>query len=201
MVAAFGRSPARMNELTRAQAQRHYESFLAALGLDLRDPELKGTPARVAEMMETLLGGQDAHSAPQLAPIANADRSTGLVLVRDLPFHSLCVHHVLPFFGVAHVGYLPGDKLAGLGDLAKVMSFFSRRLTVQERIAADAAEFLERQLGARGVAVLLEGRHLCLEMRGQEKEARFETSAFRGEMAQEARRFEFLSRLRRDGAA
>jgi GTP cyclohydrolase I len=133
-------------------------------------------------------------------PIANADRSAGLVLVRDLPFYSLCVHHVLPFFGVAHLGYVPNEKLAGLGDLAKVVSYFSRRLTVQERITADAAEFLERGLGARGVAVLLEGRHLCLEMRGQETEAFFETSAFRGELAEEARKFEFLSRLRRDGA-
>jgi GTP cyclohydrolase I len=190
-----------MNELTRAQAQRHFESFLLALGLDLRDPELKGTPARVAEMMETLLAGHDPSQAPRLAAIANADRSAGLVLVRDLPFYSLCVHHMLPFFGVAHIGYLPGDRLAGLGDLAKVVTYFSGRLTLQERIAADAAEFLERGLGARGVAVLLEGRHLCLAMRGQEKEACFETSAYRGELAAEARRFEFLSRLRRDGAA
>src|SRR5262249_46278997 len=158
------------------------------LGLDLRDPELKGTPARVAEMMETLLAGHDRERAPELAPVANADRSAGLVLVRDLPFYSLCVHHVLPFFGVAHIGYLPGETLAGLGGLAKALSFFSRRLTVQERIAADTAEFLERKLGARGVAVLLEGRHLCLEMRGQEKQACFETSAFRGELAQESRR-------------
>lgn len=188
------------NELTRAQAQRYYESYLSALGLDLRDPELKGTGARVAEMMEGLLVGHDPAQAPKLVPIANADRSAGLVLVRDLPFYSLCVHHVLPFFGVAHIGYLPGEKLAGLGDLAKVVTFFSRRLTVQERITADAAEFLERGLGARGVAVLLEGRHLCLEMRGQETEACFETLAYRGELTAEERRFEFLSRLRRDGA-
>lgn len=189
-----------MNELTRAQAQRHFESYLAALGLDMRDPELKGTPLRVAEMMEGLLAGHDPDQAPKLVPIANADPRAGLVLVRDLPFYSLCVHHVLPFFGVAHIGYLPKEKLAGLGDLAKVVTYFSRRLTVQERITTDAAEFLERGLGARGVAVLLEGRHLCLEMRGQETEAFFETSAYRGELAEEARRFEFLSRLRRDGA-
>ena len=74
------------NELTRAQAQRYFESYLSALGLDLRDPELKGTPARVAEMMEALLAGHDSDRAPQLSPIANADPSAGLVLVRDLPF-------------------------------------------------------------------------------------------------------------------
>ena len=187
------------NELTQQQAQRYFEAYLNALGLDLRDPELKGTPARVAEMMGALLAGHDPEQAPQLDAIANADSSAGLVLVRDLPFYSLCVHHVLPFFGRAHVGYLPGERLAGLGDLAKTVSYFSSRLTLQERIATDVAEFLEKRLGARGVAVLLEGRHLCLEMRGQKKEAVFESSAFRGELAGDSGRLEFLSRLRRDG--
>lgn len=187
------------NELVRAQATRHLEAYLITLGLDLRDSELRGTPSRVAEMMETLLAGHDPEQAPELAPIANADGATGLVLVRDLPFYSLCVHHMLPFFGHAHIGYLPADRLAGLGDLAKTLEYFSRRLTLQESIAADAAKFLEDKLGARGVAVLLEGRHLCLEMRGQEKEAVFEASAYRGDLADEKQRFEFLSRLRRDG--
>ena len=186
------------NELVRAQATRHLEAYLNTLGLDLRDSELRGTPGRVAEMMETLLAGHDPEQAPDLSPIANADGATGLVLVRDLPFYSLCVHHMLPFFGHAHIGYLPGDQLAGLGDLAKTLEYFSRRLTLQESIAADTAAYLEEHLGARGVAVLLEGRHLCLEMRGQEKEAVFETSAYRGAFADEKQRFEFLSRLRRD---
>ena len=189
-------SPA--NEIVRAQATRHLESYLLALGVDVRDPELKGMPARVAEMMEGLLAGHDPERAPDLSPIANADGTAGLVLMRDLPFYSLCIHHLLPFFGRAHVGYLPGDRLAGIGDLAKTVEYFSHRLTLQERIATETAEFLETGLGARGVAVLLEGRHLCLEMRGQEKEAVFEAGAYRGELAQESRRFEFLSRLRRD---
>ena len=186
------------NELTQAQAQRYFEAYLNALGLDLRDAELKGTPARVAEMMQAFLAGHDPDQAPRLDAIANADASAGLVLVRDLPFYSLCVHHVLPFFGRAHVGYLPGERLAGLGGLAKTVSYFASRLTLQERIATDVAAFLESRLGARGVAVLLEGRHLCLEMRGQKTEAFFESSAFRGELAGERGRAEFLSRIRRD---
>lgn len=187
------------NEIVRAQATRHLEAYLHALGLDPREGELRGTPARVAEMMETLLAGHDPERAPDLSPIANADGAAGLVLVRDLPFYSLCVHHLLPFFGHAHVGYLPGDQLAGLGDLAKTLAYFSHRLTLQEAIAADTAAYLEEKLGARGVAVLLEGRHLCLEMRGQEKQATFETAAYRGALADESKRFEFLSRLARDG--
>lgn len=185
------------NEIIRAQATRHLEAYLHALGLDPREGELRGTASRVAEMMETLLAGHDPEQAPDLSPIANADGAAGLVLVRDLPFYSLCVHHLLPFFGHAHVGYLPGDQLAGLGDLAKTLAYFSHRLTLQETIAADTAAYLEDQLQARGVAVLLEGRHLCLEMRGQEKEATFEAAAYRGALADEKQRFEFLSRLAR----
>ncbi len=187
------------NELARAQTARHVETLLHALGADLHDPELRGTPARVSEMLEDLLSGHDPERAPELAAIANPDVSTGLVLVRGVRFYSLCAHHLLPFFGEAHVGYVPGERLAGLGDLARVVDYFSRRLTLQERIAAGVADYLERGLRARGVAVLLEARHLCLEMRGQRKPAAVETSAYRGVLAEPQRRLEFLVRVGRGG--
>jgi GTP cyclohydrolase I len=189
------------NELARAQASRHIEALLRELGVDLHDPELRGTPARVAELMDFLLSGQDAEGAPRLAAIANPDSGAGLVLVRGIRFYSLCAHHLLPFFGEAHVGYLPGERLAGLGDLARTVEYFSRRITLQERIAAGVADFLARGLAARGVAVLLEGRHLCLEMRGQRQQAVFEASAYRGELASPVRRLEFLARVRPGGHA
>jgi GTP cyclohydrolase I len=184
------------NELARAQTARHIEALLVGLGVDLRDAELRGTPARAAELMEELLSGEDPDQAPELAAIANPDPSMGIVLVRGVKFYSLCAHHLLPFFGEAHVGYLPGQRLAGLGDLARVIDHFSRRLTLQERIASGVAGFLAARLAARGVAVLLEGRHLCLEMRGQRKQAIFEATAYRGEMADPKYRLEFLERVR-----
>jgi GTP cyclohydrolase I len=191
----------RGNELARAQSARHVEALLQSLGADLHDPELRGTPARVAEMLEDLLAGHDPEQAPELAAIANPDDAAGLVLVRGVRFYSLCAHHLLPFFGEAHVGYVPGDRLAGLGDLARVVDYFSRRLTLQERITAGVADYLERGLRARGVAVLLEARHLCLEMRGQRKSAAVETSAYRGLLAEAGRRLEFLERVGRGRGA
>jgi GTP cyclohydrolase IA len=185
------------NELARAQTARHLEALLHALGADLHDPELRGTPARVAETLEELLSGHDPARAPELAAIANPDPAAGLVVMRGLRFYSLCAHHLLPFFGEAEVGYVPGERLAGIGDLARVVDYFSHRLTLQERIAAGVADYLERGLRARGVAVLLTARHLCLEMRGQRKSAAVETSAYRGVLAEPERRLEFLARVAR----
>lgn len=183
------------NELARAQLARHIEGLLRDVGADLRDPELRGTPARVAEMLEEVLAGEDPEQAPELAAIANPDPGSGLVLLRGVRFYSMCAHHLLPFFGEAHVGYVPGERLAGLGDLARVVEHFARRLTLQERIAAGVAGYLERELRPRGVAVLLEARHLCLEMRGQRKQATVEASAYRGVLADPEGRREFLERL------
>jgi GTP cyclohydrolase I len=184
------------NELARAQTARHVEALLLGLGADLRDPDLRGTPARAAEMLEELLRGDRAEEAPELSSFAGTHAPLGIVIARGLSFYSLCAHHLLPFFGEAHVGYLPGERLAALGDLARVVDHFSRRLTLQERIADEVADFLEHQLHPRGVAVYLEGRHLCLEMRGQKKQAHFEVGAFRGELADPIQRAEFWERVK-----
>ena len=103
--------------------------------------------------------------------------------MRDLPFYSLCVHHFVPFFGHAHVAYLPGRKLVGLSGVARVLEFYARRPQLQERLTAQVADHLMRLLKARGVAVVIEGRHLCMEMRGVRKSGVFETRALRGELA------------------
>lgn len=180
-----------------SEAAQHVKGLLESLGVDLEDPELAETPARVAALLADLLRGFDPAAEPAFAPIGNADPGSGLVLARDLPFYSLCAHHLLPFFGRAHVAYLPGTRLAGIGDLARALDYHSRRLTLQERIATGVADGIERGLEPRGVAVLLEGRHLCLEMRGQRRRAVVESSAYRGVYADPERRAEFLERIRR----
>jgi GTP cyclohydrolase I len=184
-----------VNEIERAEVARHVEAVLTAYGVPVHDAEIRGTPARVAEMLGELLRGYDSDAAPHITPIANADLAGGLMVARALPFYALCAHHLLPFFGRAHLGYLPAERLAGLGDLARVVDAFSRRLTLQESLTAAIATHLESALAPRGVAVLLEGRHLCLEMRGQRRRARVESSIFRGAMDEPARRAEFLARV------
>jgi GTP cyclohydrolase I len=184
-----------VNELERAEVARHVEAMLAAYGVDVHAPELKGTPQRVAEMLGDLLRGHDAAEAPRLVPIASEKLATGMVVARALPFYALCAHHLLPFFGRAHVAYLPAGRLAGLGDLARAVDWYSRRLTLQETLTSAIASHLESALAPRGLAVVLEGRHLCLEMRGQRRQARVETRDFRGALDEPARRAEILARI------
>jgi GTP cyclohydrolase I len=105
------------------------------------------------------------------------------VVVRDLPFHSLCVHHLVPFFGRAHIAYLPGDRIIGISGAARLLDHYARRVQLQERITRQIADHLERLVQPRGVAVMLEARHLCMEMRGIRKLGRVETRVVRGALA------------------
>ena len=159
--------------------------LIRALGLDAADePELARTPARLAELYREIFAGLDPSAAPDLA-IFPRPPSAGreVVVVRDLPFYSLCVHHFVPFFGHAHVAYLPGDSLIGISGPARLLEYYSRRPQLQERIASQLADHLERALAPRGVAVVLEARHLCMEMRGIRAVGRVETRVMRGELA------------------
>jgi len=175
-----------------AAARRAVADLIRALGLDpKREPELAQTPARVADLYAEIFAGLEpgAEPHPVTFPLAGAGlaarrRKAGeLVVVRDLPFHSLCVHHFVPFFGQAHVAYLPGRRLIGLSGVARVLEYYARRPQLQERLTAQVADHLVRLLRPRGVAVVIEGRHLCMEMRGVRKSGVFETRALRGELA------------------
>jgi len=110
-------------------------------------------------------------------------------------FYSLCGHHLLPFFGRAHLAYWPSERVAGLGDLVRVVEYFSSRPTFQERLTVDVARHLEMELSPRGVGVVLQGRHFCLEMRGERQKARFECSSFSGVLEEAAVRAEFVGRI------
>jgi GTP cyclohydrolase IA len=175
-------------------AERAVFDLLTALGVDLDDPSLRDTPGRVARMYGELLTPRPF----TVTTFPNDGSYDELVVVRDIPFSSLCEHHLLPFTGVAHVAYLPGERIVGLSKLARVVELYARRLQVQERMTAQVADWLEAALEPAGVGVVLEAEHLCMTVRGvQAPGARTITSAVRGRLREDARtRGEFLALFR-----
>lgn len=177
-----------------AAAERAVRDLLTALGYDPETEHLKATPMRVAKAYEEMLSPVTV--APTTFP--NDEMYDELVLVRDIPFHSLCEHHLLPFVGRAHVAYLPKERILGLSKLARVVEHFSRSLQVQERMTQQIAGWLEDQLQPRGVGVVLEAEHMCMRLRGVRAPGTMTvTSALRGGLRDDARtRQEFLGLVR-----
>jgi GTP cyclohydrolase I len=164
----------------RRRAEAAILELLSALGRDTAEPQVADTPRRVAAAYAEML---DAGPF-QMTTFANDEGYDDLVLVRDIPFTSLCAHHLLPFRGVAHVGYLPAARLLGLSKLARVVEHFSRDLQLQERLTVQVADFLDEQLDPRGVGVVLEAEHLCMSTRGVRTAGTLtRTSRFTGELA------------------
>ena len=175
-------------------AERAAADLLTALGADLSDESLRDTPRRMAAMYRELL--TPAPFRPTTFP--NDGDYDELVIARGIPFHSLCEHHMLPFTGVAHVAYLPGERIIGLSKLARVVEYFARSLQVQERLTSQVARWLEDELQPKGVGVVLEAEHLCMSLRGVQKAgATTVTSALRGAVRDDPRtRQEFLDLAR-----
>lgn len=174
-----------------AAAEAAVADLLTALGQDLHDVHLRDTPARVAAAYAEMLTPHPFN--PTTFP--NEEGYNELVLARDIPFHSLCQHHLLPFKGVAHVGYLPGSRILGLSKLARVVEHFSRRLQVQERLTQQVADWLHQHLDPKGVGVVLDAEHLCMTIRGvQASGSRTVTSAVHGLLRDDQRsRAEFFA--------
>jgi GTP cyclohydrolase I len=172
-------------------AQVAARDLLQALGADLSGESLRETPRRVAAAYAELL----TPVAFEATTFPNDEGYDELVIARDIPFHSLCEHHLLPFQGVAHVAYLPGDRIIGLSKLARVVEMFSRRLQVQERLTVQIAGWIQEQLNPRGVGVIMRAEHLCMSLRGVRKPgATTVTSALHGLVREDVRtREEFLS--------
>jgi GTP cyclohydrolase I len=175
-------------------AERAAEDLLRALGADLSDESLHRTPRRVAESYAELLTPEPF----DLTTFPNDGGYDELVVAKAIPFHSLCEHHMLPFIGVAHVAYLPGERILGLSKLARVVERFARALQVQERMTKQIAEWLDAELSPKGVGVVLEAEHLCMSLRGVQKiGATTVTSALHGLVRDDARtRQEFLALAR-----
>ena len=158
-------------------AERAIAALLRALGRDPGEPHLADTPRRVADAYAELL------TSPQfdLTTFPNDEGYNELVLATAIPVQSLCEHHLLPFVGVAHIGYLPGERILGLSKLARVLDLFARDLQVQERLTQQVADWLQHNLNPRGVGVVIEAEHLCMSLRGvRARGARTTTSALHG---------------------
>jgi GTP cyclohydrolase IA len=182
-----GRPPA----VDLARAERAVADLLTALGQDPSSEQLLDTPRRVAASYVELL------SPPSFTPTTfpNDEGYDELVLARGIPFASLCQHHLLPFTGVAHVGYLPAGRILGLSKLARVVELFARRLQLQERLTTQVAGWLQAKLAPKGVGVVLEAEHLCMTLRGvQATGTRTVTSTLHGRLRDDPRsRQEFLA--------
>ena len=179
-----------VRSIDKGAAVRAAREFLLALGADLSREGLRETPRRMAESFAELL------SPTPFTPTTFVNEGYDeLVVARDIPFHSLCEHHLLPFHGVAHVAYLPGDRIIGLSKLGRVVEYHARRLQVQERLTTEVADWLRDHLAPKGVGVVIEAEHLCMSLRGVQKSgARTVTSALHGLVRDDSRtRGEFLA--------
>ena len=175
----------------------HYRQVLTLLGEDPDREGLEKTPMRVAKAMQVLTRGyaMDAHKV--LTDALFAEKYNQMVMVKDIDFFSMCEHHMLPFYGKAHVAYIPNGYITGLSKIARVVDIFSHRLQVQERFTQQIMDCIQETLKPLGVMVVVEAKHMCMQMRGVEKQNSINTtSAFSGAFNQAKTREEFMNLLR-----
>jgi len=175
--------------------ERHVRALLRALDPEPEREGLVKTPARVARALTFLTKGHDEDPRAVINGALFSEESSEMIVLKDIDFYSLCEHHILPFFGKAHVAYLPNGKIVGISKLARLVEVFARRLQVQERMTNQIAETVAEQLRPLGVAVVLEAEHLCMRMRGVEKQnSTVVTSAMLGVFRdQQTTRQEFMN--------
>ena len=173
----------------------HYTKVLDLIGEDSSREGLIKTPDRVAKAMQFLTQGYDINPSEILESAMFSEDYSQMVLVKEIEFYSLCEHHLLPFFGKAHIAYIPDGKIVGLSKVPRVVDAFSRRLQVQERLTNEIRDCIQNTLKPKGVAVVMEARHLCMQMRGVEKQnSMTTTSAFSGAfLDSEKTRLEFMN--------
>ncbi len=173
---------------------KHYENIITELGEDVNREGLQKTPERVAKAMQYLTHGYDLDPAEILKSAMFKEDHDHMVIVKDIELYSMCEHHMLPFFGKAHIAYIPNGKIVGLSKLPRVVEAFARRLQVQERLTDQIKDCLQETLEPKGVAVVIEAKHMCMQMRGiQKQNSVTTTSSFTGAFEKDSTRKEFIS--------
>lgn len=176
------------------EIQKHYSEIIRLLGEDVNREGLIKTPERVAKAMATLTRGYDMNPEAIINSAKFKEDYNQMVIVKDIQFYSLCEHHMLPFYGKAHVAYIPNGYITGLSKIARVVDVFSHRLQVQERMTTQIKECIQNALNPLGVMVVIEAKHMCMQMRGVEKQnSTTTTSDISGAFNQSKTREEFLS--------
>ncbi|MES2620015.1 MAG: GTP cyclohydrolase I FolE [Bacteroidota bacterium] len=173
---------------------KKYSEIIEALGEDLTRGGLEKTPQRVAKAMHYLTQGYHMDASEILKGALFEESHSQMVIVKDIELFSLCEHHMLPFYGRAHIAYIPNGKIVGLSKLARVVDVYARRLQVQERLTTQIKDSIQEALSPLGVAVVIEAKHLCMMMRGVQKQNSVTTtSAFTGEFEKQSTRSEFIN--------
>jgi GTP cyclohydrolase IA len=197
--------PIAMTELDEEQQRKlavishHVRGILTALGLDLADPNLAETDLRVAKMYLEMFHGLAEGAEPKVTTFPNEESYSHMVMEKQIPFYSMCAHHLVPFYGHAHIAYIPRERILGLSKFARILEFYAKRPQLQERLTEQVVTFLEEKLQPLGAMVVVEARHLCVEMRGVKKPGALTvTSAIRGIFHQRPVREEFLDLLRHE---
>jgi GTP cyclohydrolase IA len=156
--------------MDKEKIKKAIHDLLIAIGEDINRPGIKDTPERLAEMFSELFSGTEEQAGKIIQETHELEHD-GMVLLKDIPFYSMCEHHLLPFFGKCHIAYIPdGNKVVGISKLAKVVDILSRGLQVQERLTTQIVKTIMKNLKPKGVGVVMEARHLCMEMRGVQKQ-------------------------------
>jgi len=179
---------------TNKRLESIYSEAITLLGEDVSRKGLLDTPKRVSKAMRFMLKGYDEDPVAILKSAMFEEDYSQMVVVKDIELYSLCEHHMLPFFGKAHIAYIPSGRIVGLSKIPRVVDAFARRLQVQERLTNQIRDCIQETIQPLGVAVVIEARHLCMQMRGVQKQnSKTTTSAFYGEFLKEETRSEFIS--------
>src|SRR5664279_4157038 len=187
------------DEKTTSSLILNYRDILAQLGEDPNREGLDKTPERVAKAMQFLTQGYDLDAHAILDSAKFHEEISEMIIVKNIELYSLCEHHMLPFFGKAHIAYIPNGWITGLSKIARVVDVFARRLQVQERLTTQILDAIKETLNPLGVAVVIEAEHLCMMMRGVQKQNSVTTtSAFYGEFEKQPTRNEFISLIKAD---
>ena len=185
-------------EEVRRQLAYHYRSILELLGEDVNREGLLRTPERIAKAMQFLTKGYGQDPEELISSAMFRENYRQMVIVKDIDFYSMCEHHMLPFFGKAHVAYIPNKYITGLSKIARIVDVYARRLQIQERLTLQIKDCLQRVLNPLGVMVVIEAQHMCMQMRGIEKQHSITTTSdFTGAFNELKTREEFISLIKR----
>lgn len=185
-------------EEVRRQLAYHYRSILELLGEDVNREGLLRTPERIAKAMQFLTKGYGQNPEEIISSAMFRENYRQMVIVKDIDFYSMCEHHMLPFFGKAHVAYIPNKYITGLSKIARIVDVYARRLQIQERLTLQIKDCLQRVLNPLGVMVVIEAQHMCMQMRGIEKQHSITTTSdFTGAFNELKTREEFISLIKR----